>query len=170
MMEKESRQDLVLKVLREAEGPISGSKLAKHFHVSRQVIVQDVALLRARGVSIIATGKGYILEHERCIRIFHVNHTADQIEEELNAIVDCGARVENVFVEHDVYGILAAPLDCASRRDVRLFMEQINAGKSQPLTSLTKGLHSHRVSAPNEEILDEVEQVLKGLGILISKE
>lgn len=168
-MEKESRQDLLLKYLRKAEGPVSGSKLAKHFHVSRQVIVQDIALLRARGVSIIGTGKGYLLDHEKCTRIYHVNHTAEQIEEELNAIVDCGARVENVFVEHDVYGVLAAPLDCASRRDVKLFMEQINAGKSRPLTSLTKGLHAHRVTAPSEEILDEVEQALKELGILISK-
>jgi len=169
-MEKESRQDLLLKHLREAEGPVSGSKLAKHFHVSRQVIVQDIALLRARGVSIIATGKGYLLDHEKFTRIFHVNHTAEQIMDELNAIVDCGARVENVFVEHDVYGILAAPLDCASRRDVKQFMDQINAGTSQPLTSLTKGVHAHRVTAPSEEILDEVEQALNQLGILISKE
>lgn len=167
-MEKESRQDLLLKYLREAEEPISGSKLAKHFHVSRQVIVQDIALLRAGGISISATGKGYILEQEKFVRIYHVNHTADQILDELNAIVDCGARVENVFVEHDVYGVLAAPLDCASRRDVKLFMEQITAGTSQPLTSLTKGMHAHRVSAPNEEILDAVEQSLKELGILIS--
>ena len=47
------RRQEILKNIKESDRPVSGSKLAKDYDVSRQVIVQDIALLRASGYDII---------------------------------------------------------------------------------------------------------------------
>lgn len=165
-MVKETRLDKVLKTIQSSHDPISGSELAKKYHVSRQVIVQDIALLRARNIDIVSTHKGYIIANNNIQREIHVFHTQDQIEEELNIIVDLGGRVENVSVYHDVYGKLEAQLDVSSRRDVKNFMKELGEKESRPLTELTYGFHSHVISASNETILDEIEEALKQAKIL----
>lgn len=165
-MAKETRLDKVLKTIQSSNEPISGSELAKKYHVSRQVIVQDIALLRAKNIDIVSTHKGYVIANANVQREIHVFHTQDQIEEELNIIVDLGGRIENVSVYHDVYGKLEAQLDVASRRDVKNFMKQLEEKESRPLTELTYGYHSHVISAPNEMILDEIEEALKQANIL----
>ena len=76
---------------------------AKKFGVSRQVIVQDIALIRAAGYEIISTNRGYILNQPKTVcRIFKVQHTDEQLEEELNTIVDLGGCVDNVMIHHRV--------------------------------------------------------------------
>ena len=49
------------KVLNNSKEPVTGSTLAKDFNVTRQVIVQDMAILRAEGKDIIATPQGYMM-------------------------------------------------------------------------------------------------------------
>ena len=110
--------------------------------------------------------QGYICCHpQKYTRIFSVCHTDERIEEELNIVADCGGTVEDVFVQHEVYGELRAVLNISSRRQVKQFLEDIRTGKSRPLTNLTSGHHCHTVSADSEEILDMIEEALKKSGI-----
>ncbi|HIX29808.1 MAG TPA: GNAT family N-acetyltransferase, partial [Candidatus Blautia stercoravium] len=110
--------------------------------------------------------RGYICSSpQKCTRIIQVCHTDERIEEELHAIVDCGGTVEDVFVQHEVYGELRAVLNIRSRREVKQFLEDIRTGKSKPLTNITSGHHCHTISADSEEILDMIEENLRKLGI-----
>ena len=104
-MDGETRRKEILKYISESDKPVSGTKLAELFHVSRQVIVQDIALLRAADCEILSTNRGYICQGtKKFVRVFQVCHTDEKIEEELNAVVDCGGTVIDVFVQHHIYG------------------------------------------------------------------
>lgn len=163
------RRTALLQLIKNSQKPLSGDFLAKELGVSRQVIVQDIALLRAAAHNIISTNRGYVYNAPASVsRVFKVCHTDNDTETELNAIVDCGGTVEDVFVDHDVYGCLRAPLHVKNRRDVRKFITDIENGVSSPLKNITNGLHSHTVSADSEAVLLEIEQTLKELGFLRS--
>ena len=101
-------------------------------------------------------------------RVFHVCHTDEQMEDELNTIVDMGGRVLDVYVEHAVYGAIRTDLPIACRRHVQEFMDSIHNGKSTPLKNLTAGDHYHTVEADDEETLDYIEKALKEKGYLIN--
>lgn len=163
-----TRRESVLKRLGSGNGPVSGKALAEEFKVSRQVIVQDIALLRASGEDILSTTRGYVLnEPQRVSRIFKVRHSDDRIEEELNGIVDMGGRIDNVMVRHKVYGQIDADLKINSRKDVKAFMEGLQTGKSRPLKKITSDYHYHRVEADSEETLDAIEEQLRQQGFLL---
>lgn len=165
-MDGETRRKQILNYIADSEKPVSGAKLANMFQVSRQVIVQDIALLRAADYEILSTNRGYICHTvKKSVRIFHVFHTDAEIEEELNAAVDCGGTVEDVFVHHKIYGELRAPLQISSRRQVKEFLENIKSGKSKPLTNITSGHHCHTISAESEEVLDMIQEAFEKLGI-----
>ena len=89
-------------------------------------------------------------------RIFKVQHTDEQLEEELNTIVDLGGCVDNVMIHHRVYGKMEAELALSSRRKVGAFMEDIRSGKSSPLKNIT-------------ETLDLIEQELREKGFLVEE-
>lgn len=165
-MEKNERLDAIYHRILNSEKPLSGSELAKQFHVSRQVIVQDIALLKARNIDIIATNRGYVCGKSKIERVYACYHTIDLMETEMNAIVDCGGCIENVFVEHDLYGRLQADMHISSRKQVKQFMEDLHSKKSKPLTDLTSGYHSHTISANSMEDLNSIEEALKELHIL----
>ena len=119
-MKGEERRKQLLKILSSSTGPVSGGTLSQELHVSRQIIVQDISLLRANGSTIFSTNKGYLLQEEKKYsRVFKVYHTDDQVEEELSAIVDAGGQIRDVFVYHKVYGVLKADMGIKSRRDIR---------------------------------------------------
>lgn len=158
----QNRRKKILKMISESDSPVSGSALGKATGVSRQVVVQDIALLRTEGHPITATARGYTLEKSsKPVRLFKMCHTNEQTEEELTSIVDLGGCIVDVMVNHRTYGKMSAPLNIRSRRDVQKFMEQLNTGKSVPLLNITSGYHFHHISAENVEILDEIEEVLK---------
>lgn len=162
------RRQEILKEIKDSQTPVSGSKLAKAYDVSRQVIVQDIALLRASGYDIISTNRGYVLEGQVCAeRVFKVRHTDDQLEAELCAVVDLGGQVKNVMVNHKVYGHIEAELGITSRRKVKEFLEDIKSGKSTPLKNITSDYHYHTVTADSEETLDLIEDELRKLGFLV---
>jgi len=169
-MKADIRRKKILNLIKYNIEPISGTTLAKKLGVSRQVIVQDIALLRASNNDIISTNKGYILNkknsYERVIKVYHKD---DEIIDELNTIVDLGAKVIDVFVKHKVYGRLNANLCVSSRRDVLNFVDNINKGKSKPLKNTTSNYHYHTIEAESEEILDLVEKALKEKNYLVSK-
>ena len=163
------RRQRILELLREAEGPLSGSAMARELGVSRQIIVQDMALLRARtDMEIISTYQGYVLHvpEEPCSRVFKVRHGIDRTEEELLEIVDLGGRVEDVFVYHRVYGVVRGQLLIYSRRAVREFMELLKQSSSGPLMLITDDYHYHTVTADRVEDLDRIQERLAELGFL----
>lgn len=164
-MEKEltgaDRRKLLLSMMRNTDVPLSGGTLGKETGVSRQVVVQDIALLRTQGYPIISTARGYFLDEPKlATRIFKVCHTDEQVQDELTTIVDLGGCVVNVMVNHRAYGKLDAPLNIKNRRDVQVFVNDLRTGKSTPLLNVTSGYHFHKVSAESEEILDEIEDAL----------
>ena len=162
MMSGAERRKRILEMMREASAPLSGGALGKATGVSRQVVVQDIALLRTEGHPILATARGYILDQPKhAVRRFKTHHATERTEEELTLIVDLGGCVLDVMVNHRVYGKISAPLNIKNRRDVQHFMENLRTGKSTPLLNVTSGYHFHNVSADSEEILDEIEAALK---------
>ena len=168
-MNAEERRMKILQLLRERETPLSGSALAKQLGVSRQIVVQDMALLRAgSGVEILSTFQGYVLlkKQEPCTRVFKVRHGAERTQEELREIVDLGGRVEDVFVYHSVYGVVRGQLHITSRKDIRDFMERLSASRSAPLMLITDEYHYHTVTADKEEILEQIGSRLQELGFL----
>ncbi len=166
------RRKMLLSMMRQSQTPISGGAMGRKTGVSRQVIVQDMALLRTEGHPIMSTTKGYYLERrepDRCERILKVCHTNEEVEDELNAIVDLGGTVRDVIVNHRAYGKMTAMLDIRSRRDVRVFVDHIRSGKSSPLLNVTSGYHFHTISADSEAVLDEIEDALRGKGYLAER-
>lgn len=150
--------------------PVSATSLAEKFGVSRQVIVQDIALLRAEGEKIISTNRGYIAgSRTRHTRVFKVRHSDADTEQELFCVVDEGGCVEDVFVHHKVYGTLRADMGIDSRLKARAFIQKIACGKSTLLKNVTSGYHYHTVSAESEEVLDVIERKLRAFGFLVEK-
>ena len=169
-MHGSERREQIIRQIQESKAPVSGTKLASFYNVSRQVIVQDIALIRAAGYEIISTNRGYILNQPKTVcRIFKVQHKDEQLEEELNTIVDLGGCVDNVMINHRVYGKMEAELVLNSRRKVGAFMEDIRSGKSSPLKNITSNYHYHKVSADSEETLDLIEQELREKGFLVEE-
>ena len=135
--------------------------------VSRQIIVQDVALIRANGIEILSTNRGYVIQEDTEVsRVFKVHHTNEEVEEELNLFVDLGGKVEDVFVYHKVYGVIKANLNIKSRRDVKKYMDGISSGKSTNLLNLTSNYHYHTVIAEDEQTLDLIQDELNKRGFL----
>lgn len=160
-MTGEERRKKILDMMRNASSPLSGGVLGKETGVSRQVIVQDIALLRTEGYPIIATARGYLLDElKQAVRLFKLCHTDDETEDELTTIVDMGGCILDVVVNHRVYGKVSAALNIKNRRDIQVFLNHIKEGKSSPLMNVTSGYHFHHVSAEKEEILDEIEEAL----------
>lgn len=166
----ERREKLIAILKNRKEEPISGTELAKQLGVSRQVIVQDIALLRAVNKNILSTTKGYLLyyqEARKVNRCFMVKHSTDQIEEELCIMVDHGGKVLDVIVMHDIYGEIRTDLIMSSRKDVYDFVKKVNDKQTVPLKELTDGTHLHTVEADNEDILDDIEKELREKGFLV---
>ena len=166
-MSGEERRGKIIQALKNSDKAVSATTLAKEFDVSRQVIVQDVALLRANGKNIFSTNRGYLIqEDEETTRVFKVQHEDDEVEKELTTIVDLGGTVEDVFVYHKVYGVLRAEMNIKSRMDIRNYMEEIRSGKSSLLKNVTSGYHYHLVEAARQERLDLIGEQLKKAGFL----
>lgn len=166
-MSGQERREQIVKMIKQSDVPVAGTTLAKDLGVSRQVIVQDMALLRANGVEILSTHRGYVLQEEvKPSRVFKVHHTGEQVEEELNLFVDLGGEIEDVFVYHKVYGVIRASLQIKSRRDVKNYLQEIEQGSSTQLLNLTSGYHYHTVMAESEEILDLIQEELEKAGML----
>ena len=166
-MNGEERRAKIIQLLKHSKLPLSGASLAKEVGVSRQVVVQDIALLRANAYNIVSTTQGYLLsESLKASRVFKVIHADDEVEEELSLIVDCGGHVEDVFVSHKIYHVVKAPMNIHSRLDVKRFMDNLATGKSSLLKNVTSGYHYHTITAESEEILDYIHEELKNRGFL----
>ncbi len=161
------RRKRILEILEGETAPVTASELAARFHVSRQVIVQDIAVIRAQTPYIISTCRGYtIQQRDACTREVKVCHREDAAERELKIIVDAGGLVKNVSIKHRVYGRITAPMDIGSRQDIEEFLALMQDGKSSLLSGATAGYHYHLIEAANAERLDLIEEKLKQAGFL----
>ena len=161
------RREKLLSMLAKSKEPIAGAEMAKQLSVSRQVIVQDIALLRAADNNIVSTNRGYVLlKPGKCERIFKVRHTAEEIEKELQIIVDNGGRILDVFVYHKIYGVVKAPMSIKTRKDIYEYVKTLSSGKSSPLLKITDNYHYHTVQADSEDILDNIQKDLEECGFL----
>ncbi|WP_298627274.1 transcription repressor NadR, partial [uncultured Senegalimassilia sp.] len=164
---------------------LAGGALAEQLGVSRQIIVQDIALLREAGANIVATTKGYVLADaasaaeqpestdaegaapaEPFERTFKVHHGVEQTKHELETIIFAGGRVKNVSISHRAYGRVTAPLNIATQADIDRFMQDIESGKSSPLCTATSGYHYHLIAADSEEALETIGRALADEGYL----
>ena len=168
-MEAASRRQAILDRLRSADRPVSASALAAGLNVSRQIIVGDIALLRAGGAEISATPRGYVRPRatDGITRTIACRHTLAQTGQELDILVDNGCTVLDVIVEHPVYGQLTGQLQISSRYDVEQFLARIRDSDAAPLSMLTGGLHLHTLCCPNEDAYTRACAALKAAGLLL---
>lgn len=167
MKGKERRKEIAALIMSEQE-PLSGTVLSERLGVSRQIIVQDIAMLRAEGYDILSTHQGYVItKGPFAERVFKLRHTSEQTEEELRCIVVLGGTVVNVFVWHKVYGKIEAGMNIFSERGIAQFMDGIKSGKSKELMHITEGYHYHTVRADSEETLDTIEKALDAKGFIV---
>lgn len=167
-MKADERREEILALLGNTARPITAGFLSEKFAVSRQVIVQDIALLRAGGYDVISTSRGYVLgSGVRAERVFKCRHDLKQIIEEGNIIISNGGKVEDIFVNHRVYGRISARLELSTMTHVEELYRSLVSGASKPLMSVTDGYHYHTVSADDEKTLDKIGEALKKAGFII---
>lgn len=169
-MRGEERRSAILNKLKYADSPLKGGDLSKEFNVSRQVIVQDIALLRAEGNDIIATPQGYVLMSPTSHfikRVIAVKHSEDDIEEELKTIVSLGGRILDVTIEHKIYGEITGKLMLKSIYDVEMFIKKLKDENVKPLSKLTEGVHIHTIEADNETDMERILNVLRAKGFIV---
>lgn len=164
-MTGEERRMRILQKLKEQGPPLSGTALAKLFHVSRQVIVQDIALMRAENHGILSTNKGYLyrtqeMDSTQPKRVFYVRHNTQQVLDEFMTVIDLGGRILDVAVEHEIYGEIRVDLLIETPQDALDFSERILHCHDNPLKALTDDCHYHTVTAPSEKLLDLIEKEL----------
>ena len=158
-MDGDKRRQQIMEILNQETSPVSGAELAKRAGVSRQVVVQDIALLRAENKEIMSTNKGYVLykpqqgAEKARVRVFRVNHDTEHMLDELQTIVDYGGRILDVSIEHALYGQISVDL--------------IINNRDEPLKALTGGCHYHTVAADSEKNLDMIEMELQRKGYLV---
>lgn len=168
-MDSSKRRLLIMDILKKAQGAVTGSALSKRCNVSRQIIVGDVAILRAQGFHIISTPRGYQLIAKQkggMQQVFVCCHGPEMVEKELEAIVDNGGIVHNVVVEHEVYGDLEGKLNLHSRRDIQQYLKRMSDSKAELLSRISGGIHTHLVETANAEDMAAIQDALETLGVL----
>lgn len=172
MTSEERRKNIGL-ILKNNKEPISATSLSKKFSVSRQIIVGDIALMRAAGDKISATPRGYVLNHdyEETANIFTVAciHDNDNMDKELYAVVDNGGTLLDVTVEHPIYGEISGELRISTRYDADEFLKKVKNDEVQPLMKLTDGIHIHKIKCRDENAGRRIIEALKRENILLKE-
>ncbi|WP_101696194.1 transcription repressor NadR [Clostridium minihomine] len=172
-MNSAERREKIRELLRQSQQPISASTIAQQFQVSRQIIVGDIALLRASNEKIAATPRGYVMESDtpagKYQLIIACRHSGEEMEDELTLIVDNGGKILDVTVEHAVYGQLSGQLHIYSHYDVENFISRLKKSNSAPLSDLTDGIHLHTVAFDNRQDMERTLAALTEKGYLLEQ-
>ncbi|MBQ3089672.1 MAG: transcription repressor NadR [Oscillospiraceae bacterium] len=170
-MNAAQRRDLIVKRLAQSDSPVSATVLAGECQVSRQIIVGDIALLRASGSDIQATPRGYLLreKEEGILRTIACNHSEEEMALELNLCADYGCTVRDVVVDHPIYGQLTGQLRISSRYDVERFLDQSRREQAAPLSFLTRGIHIHTLICPSQQAFEGLSRALEEAGLLLKE-
>ena len=169
----DERRALIVKTLRAATKPMTGRELGEMTNVSRQVIVGDITLLKAKNEPIMATSQGYVYMHAQATpskieKTIVCQHTPEQTGEELNILVDHGITVKDVKIEHPVYGDLNASIMVSNRTEVKAFITKVREANAAFLSKLSEGgIHLHTLLADNEQQIQDAEIALRKAGILV---
>lgn len=170
-MSTKERRENIIGIFKTNSAPVTGTELSEQFHVSRQIIVQDINWLRREGYEIISTTRGYLLQGTPSLqKVIWVQHTDEQIEDELSTILDCGGTVLDVSVYHDIYGLLKAPLYIASKANIADFLESLENRSASPLKNLTGDVHGHTIEFPDIHTWNMILRALKEKGYLLPVE
>jgi len=169
------RREKIRELLEQSAKPISATALARQFHVSRQVVVGDIALLRASGTEILATPNGYIhASHTQAngniLRTLACNHGENRLAEELYTIIDNGGAMIDVIVDHPIYGQLTGQLNLFSRYDTDRFLKSVEENRALLLSRLTDGVHLHTISCKDEDTFQRITAALAHAGILLDRD
>ena len=169
-MESDQRREQILNTIKQQKSPVSASSLAKTLNVSRQVIVGDVALLRAKGYEIIATARGYMIpeykEFNQYLGKVACRHAPEKTKSELYTIVDLGAVVVNVIIEHEIYGEITGSLNLTERKDVDIFIKKVESSEIKLLSELTMGIHLHTLACRDKTHFEQICHALDMNGYL----
>lgn len=162
------RRNKLIRILEESKDPIKGSELSKELKVSRQVIVQDIALIREKGYEVLATPRGYIIYNKDFRKTIkcknHVN--IEEIHDELKTIVDMGGVIKDVMIEHSIYGNIKVELNISSYREILNFIENIKSNEFRQLSTLSDNNHLHTIEASSKDIIDDIIKELRDKHIL----
>lgn len=172
MIEGQKRREIILEELSKATKNVNATQLAEKFGVSRQIVVGDIALLRASGIDIVSNSRGYRLNKKSTGLLetkLAVKHRPDQVEEELRLIVENGGTVVDVIIEHELYGEIKGTVDVKNDAEVTAFLNKVEQAHATLLSSLTDGIHLHTIQYPNEETLVKIKQALSQAGILLEE-
>jgi len=171
-MTSSRRREKIKNLLIQSQEPIKGQELAEMFQVTRQVIVKDMAIIRAEGIKVISTPKGYMALRENINsvkKVIAVNHGREDVKNELETIVKYGAVVEDVIVEHPLYGEIRAMLMIKNMMDIENFYDNFKQYEAEPLSALTNGVHLHTIICENDVILSNIIEELDKKGFLIKE-
>lgn len=169
-MDSKERREIIKGKLINSKEPLKGILLAEDFNVTRQIIVKDIAILRAEGFNILATPSGYIIEEKRSnniIKVIALKHIEEDIENELGIIVKYGGVIRDVIVEHPLYGEIKGNLMIKTQFDIINFLNKKKENKAEPLMKLTGGVHLHTIETQTEEIMNLITDELKERKYLI---
>ncbi|MEG6584150.1 transcription repressor NadR [Dendrosporobacter sp. 1207_IL3150] len=169
-METQERRSKILARLKSTSSPLTGTALAKELGVSRQVIVGDIAIIRASGITVYATPQGYMIPQVHTASVIATiacRHDRDELEKELSIIIDNGGKVRDVIVEHPIYGEITANLMLSSRRELADFLHKLAESGAAPLATVTGGVHLHTIEVPSAEVLSTIEEELRTKGLLM---
>jgi len=172
-MNSVERKIHIEEMLMKSSKAIKGQELAQDFGVTRQVIVKDISIMRAEGKNIIATPEGYIIpvpDKNLVKRIVAFYHKSEAMEEELNTIVNLGGVVEEVIIEHAVYGEIRGMLMLKNKEDVTNFIKRFHEFQAEPLSSLTGGIHLHTIATEDEDTMNTIIGELKRKNYLLADE
>ena len=168
-MDSRKRRNKILGRLQKKSDPMSAAKLAKDMGVSRQIIVGDIALLRAEGNDIIATSRGYVIAvpiSGKYIRKIACKHSREQTEDELAAIISLGGEVIDVTVTHPYYGDMTGQLNITTMEGVVAFCDELKDNKKL-LSDLTDGTHLHTIACKDNVAFDRIVEELTKQGVLL---
>ncbi|QSX09608.1 transcription repressor NadR [Alkalibacter rhizosphaerae] len=169
-MNSQERRKKLMENLKRVNAAVSGNELAALFGVSRQVIVQDIALLRAEGNDIVATARGYLYPHrstDAIVKTIAVKHKSESMGEELYTIVEFGAKILDITVEHPIYGEIKGNLMLSTRQEVDDFVRDFQASGASPLSVVTNGVHLHSIEVPSMKIFELIQTALREKDFLL---
>ena len=168
-MNANKRREEIIHLLLDKQTPLKGTKLAEMFNVTRQIIVKDIAILRAKGSNIIATRDGYMINNinDRFREIIAVNHNDNEMVDELEVVVKYGGIIEDVIIEHQLYGEIRGNLMIKNLNDLNRFKNSLKEIEARPLATLTNGIHLHTISVDSKENLELIKQELKEKGFIL---
>lgn len=169
-MISKTRREYIKDLLNKDNIPKKGQELADELGVTRQIIVKDVAILRAEGINIIATPEGYMIPQKEILgleKIIALSHGREDIGDELECVIKYGGIVKDVIVEHALYGEIKAMLMIKTPYDIQSFTEKIKEYDAEPLLSLTRGIHLHTIWVDSKENLEKIITELRTKGYLI---